>query len=452
MKLQSVVSTYLISLILLTCLAEPMKARVVNGTLEAGRLEIYFNVEGGTACNFMFEIEEATVACGMLGFNSTEAAIDKLVEYKQSSSHIVMYDVRCSGAETILVQCSHKYFLFHDCNDVEDVVVICKKTEPMKARVVNGTLEAGRLEIYFNGEWRTVCDKGFGKEEVTVACRMLGFNSNEAAAVSSVRYGQGSGPILKDNLQCSGSETSLAQCLSFYTASCEHSQDIGVICNITELMKVRLVNGNSVAGRLEIHFSGTWETVCDYGFEKEDALVACRMLGFNSTEAAAVSSVRYGQGSGHILLKDVRCRGTETSLAKCSHGEFYPQKCNHSQDVGVICNITEQMKARLVNGRSKAGRLEVFFNGEWSTVCNKGFGNKEARVACRMLQVNSSEVAVVPTVRYGRGSGHILLSNIWCSGEEASLAQCYHGLLYPQDCDHSNDVGVVCNIKNHVHV
>lgn len=61
--------------------------------------------------------------------HSTEAAIDKLFVYKQGSSHIVMYDVRCSGAETILVQCSHNYFLFHDCNDVEDVVVICDKSK-----------------------------------------------------------------------------------------------------------------------------------------------------------------------------------------------------------------------------------------------------------------------------------------------------------------------------------
>lgn len=53
------------------------------------------------------------------------------------------------------------------------------------------------------------------------------------------------------------------------------------------------------------------------------------------------------------------------------------------------------MKARLVNGRSKAGRLEVYFNGEWSTVCNKGFGNKEAHVACRMLQLNRCVLCVV---------------------------------------------------------
>lgn len=44
-----------------------------------------------------------------------------------------------------------------------------------------------------------------------------------------------------------------------------------------------------------------------------------------------------------------------------------------------------QMTARLVNGTSKAGRLEIFVGGEWGTVCDWGFGNKEAEVACKML-------------------------------------------------------------------
>ena len=34
---------------------------------------------------------------------------------------------------------------------------------------------SGRLDIYYNGQWGTVCDNGFAQTEADVACRQLGF-------------------------------------------------------------------------------------------------------------------------------------------------------------------------------------------------------------------------------------------------------------------------------------
>ena len=36
---------------------------------------------------------------------------------------------------------------------------------------------AGRLEIYLNGKWGTICDDGFGIEDATLACNQLGYET-----------------------------------------------------------------------------------------------------------------------------------------------------------------------------------------------------------------------------------------------------------------------------------
>ncbi|XP_025100418.1 deleted in malignant brain tumors 1 protein-like isoform X2 [Pomacea canaliculata] len=432
--------------------AQQMSARVVGGTADAGRLEILYNGTWSTVCGIMFRQEEALVACRMLGFNSTTAVAVGSDKYGAGSGPILFSDLQCEGNETSLAQCPHRGVYIHDCTHWHDVGVMCNFPQQMSARVVGGTAAAGRLEILYDGTWSTVCGYKFGQREALVACRMLGFNSTTAVAVGSVKYGEGSGLILFDLLQCVGNETSLAQCKHWglYKQYCHHLWDVGVMCNNTQQMSARVVGGTADAGRLEILYDGTWSTVCGNRFGQREALVACRMLGFYSTTAVAVGSAKYGAGSGPILFDVLQCVGNETSLEQCQHSGFYKQYFGHSYDVGVMCNITDQMTARLAGGTSQAGRLEIFFNGEWSTVCNKQFGQEEAEVACRMMGFKSGGAAAVSPRLYGQVSGHILLNNVVCQGTETSLTQCQHSGLYTNACNHSRDVGVVCNITNNM--
>ena len=45
----------------------------------------------------------------------------------------------------------------------------------------------------------------------------------------------------------------------------------------------------------------------------------------------------FGFGTGPILLSNLYCTGTESSLLECSHQSCGVTSCTHSNDAGVIC-------------------------------------------------------------------------------------------------------------------
>lgn len=51
-------------------------------------------------------------------------------------------------------------------------------TDHTPVRLVDGQLPSdGRVEVYHDGVWGTVCGDGFDQTDADVICRMLGFNS-----------------------------------------------------------------------------------------------------------------------------------------------------------------------------------------------------------------------------------------------------------------------------------
>jgi len=88
----------------------------------------------------------------------------------------------------------------------------------------------GRLEVYRYGEWGTVCDDHFHNNEAQVACRQYGYPNG--LAVRSSNFGEGSGRIWLDEVQCTGTETMLRDCRhrAWGENDCSHREDVGVVC------------------------------------------------------------------------------------------------------------------------------------------------------------------------------------------------------------------------------
>ena len=88
---------------------------------------------------------------------------------------------------------------------------------------------------------------------------------------------------------------------------------------------------------MEIFYNGNWGTVCDDDWDKNDARVVCRQLGFFDADSAP-GSAHFGSGSGHIWLDDVGCSGGESSIVNCQHKGWGVENCVHSEDASVICS------------------------------------------------------------------------------------------------------------------
>ncbi|XP_073710985.1 uncharacterized protein marco isoform X3 [Misgurnus anguillicaudatus] len=108
--------------------------------------------------------------------------------------------------------------------------------------------------------------------------------------------------------------------------------DIGIPGVTPKAAIVRLV-GTSNRGRLEVLHQSVWGTVCDDSFDSVDALVACKMLGFQRN----IDKFPATGGTGKIWLDDLKCTGKELSLFDCPHGGLGSHNCNHSEDIGISC-------------------------------------------------------------------------------------------------------------------
>ena len=98
-------------------------------------------------------------------------------------------------------------------------------------RLAGGGRVYGRVELFYNGEWGTICDDFWGIEDATVICRMLGYDQ-ALYALGGAHYGEGTGPIWLDNVTCTGTEPTILRCEKspWGTNNCFHAEDAAVFC------------------------------------------------------------------------------------------------------------------------------------------------------------------------------------------------------------------------------
>ncbi|KAM4689919.1 T-cell differentiation antigen CD6-like, partial [Rhinophrynus dorsalis] len=199
---------------------------------------------------------------------------------------------------------------------------------------------------------------------------------------------------------------------------------------------LRLSGGGSPCeGRVELFLDGLWGSVCDDGWDVLDAHVTCQQLHCGSA-LQAIGGSHFGPGPSHIYFEQVNCAGVERLLWECP--AKVEHDCSNQEHAGVIC--TEHRAVRLQGPPgSCAGRVEVYMNGVWGTVCNSPWFSDDSEMLCRTLGCGSFVNQTSHDHSLSTFVGFVCPDNV------ASLWDCRAHSKNRNICAESRALGLVCN-------
>ncbi|XP_077680197.1 antigen WC1.1-like [Eretmochelys imbricata] len=444
------------------CSGRSEALRLLNGESRcSGRVEISLHGVWGRVLDDQWDMDDASVVCRQLQCGVAEKAYNPPMS-ERGRGPVGLKSVRCGGNETRLTLCDISQPETTQAGIAEDVGVVCSGSR--RIRLVNGAGRcAGRVEMYYNGSWGTVCDDSWDLSDSNVVCKQLGCGRAINATVCA-HYGEGSGQIWLDDVNCSGNESDLWACPSrgWGQHNCRHKEDAGVLCS--EFTDLRLVSDSDCAGRLEVFYNGTWGSVCSNQMSGVTPAIVCKQL--NCGDGGQVArDLAYGAGSGPTWLDHVVCSEQHRSLWQCPSGIWKQQSCdNRAEETHISCrgekekppqtlfadcpnstSCTDQEKLRVVGGEDRcSGRVEVWYRGFWGTVCDDSWDMADAKVVCKQLGCGSA-VPVPGEAAFGEGTGPIWVETLNCRGTESSLWDCPAKPWGESNCGHKEDVAVNCS-------
>uniref|UniRef100_A0A8C5U354 CD163 molecule n=1 Tax=Malurus cyaneus samueli TaxID=2593467 RepID=A0A8C5U354_9PASS len=406
-----------------------------------GRVEISLHGVWRRVLDDDWAIKDAHVVCRELQCGTAQKAY-YLPKSERGMGLVGLRSVQCTGHETQLMLCNTSHYQTVPTGVSEDVGVICSG-ESLQMRLVNATNRcAGRVELYHHGIWGTVCDDNWDLSDASVVCKQLGCGHAIEAFVSA-HYGEGSGQIWLDDVNCTGAESDLWACPSraWGQHNCQHKEDAGVLCS--DFLALRLVNGNDCAGRVEVFYNGTWGSICSNRMSQLTAATVCKHLDCGDGGEIA-ADFRYGRGSGPTWLDHIECTEQHSSLWQCQSDPWHAQSCdNRAEETHITCTGNQKC---IPTGppRHCSGRVEIWHQGSWGTICDDAWDEADAKVVCRQLGCGSA-VSALSEAAFGEGTGPIWLEKVHCKGTELSLWDCPAKPLFGKSCDHKEDAAVNCS-------
>ncbi|XP_012394166.1 T-cell differentiation antigen CD6 isoform X9 [Orcinus orca] len=321
---------------------ERLQVRLVNGSSRCnGTAEVWFRQSWEPACGALWDLRASEAVCRSLGCGRAEpleqpvpptpalptGAAAGNASWAPNTTWALAPTVQCSGPEWQLCK-----VVEHACSsDERPVQVTCAENLDLKL-VGGGSPCEGRVEMLEHGQWGSVCDDTWDLDDAHVVCRQLSCGW-AVQALPGLHFAPGQGRIHRDQVNCSGSETYLWDCLGLPgNGYCGHKEDAGVVCS--EHQSWRLTGGaDPCEGQVEVYFRGVWNTVCDSTWYEPEAKVLCRDLGCGTL-------ARVPKGLPHSLSGKMyySCEGGEPTLSECFWRFNNSNLCRQSQAARVLCS------------------------------------------------------------------------------------------------------------------
>ncbi|XP_072566356.1 antigen WC1.1-like isoform X2 [Paramormyrops kingsleyae] len=436
----------------------------------SGRLEFKHGGSWYTVCDPDFDLQDAKVVCRQLGCG-IPVEEPRGAAFGKGGGQVWSKKINCKGDESDFGQCLRSSTEEQNCNHETDVGLKCfwytdsrlvGGPDSCSGRVELQYLNhrsirlvgdaggcAGRLEVLHQGSWGTVCGGSWDLKDAQVVCRQLQCGTALRDPVPTF-FGPGTGPIWLDEVDCEGNETSLWDCPSAPRGQndCVHKEDVGVVCS--EYKEIRLAEGCS--GQLEVFYNVTWGNVCFNQMDTNTASLICQHL--NCGKSGTVSNSWSRLKGAPNWLDNLKCRPHDSTLWQCPSSNWGDNKCDEDEVAQITCDgcsaaskdrpCSRHPPMRLRGGSSEcSGRVELWHNGSWATVCDDSWDLRDAQVVCRQLGCGTALEAHGNSA-FERGNSTIWLNEVNCRGDELHLWDCPHSLQEQRSCSHKEDAGVTC--------